>query len=218
MSSTELIAVEVTHNQYKHAFVNFIEQLAWDWFVTIGVGSCPPDEEVLRRLRLIEAHFCKKYLLNRYHKLPDQDRFSMAAAFEGEQRLNTRHAHLLVHVPKPMKRGPSRRMLIAHFPWEFMFLWHALRPAGDLSPPPWQASRPDASHSALVEPIMFGRANSARKNYTVKDVQMTDVPWSRFEFITPPKTKKFKNENLSVIYNRDRQKRTLCAHRHDAFT
>jgi hypothetical protein len=33
--------------------VNFITAIDWDWSITIPVGACPPDDEVLRRLRRI---------------------------------------------------------------------------------------------------------------------------------------------------------------------
>jgi hypothetical protein len=31
------------------------------------------------------AHFCKKYVATRYHKIPDANRFLMAVAFEGRR-------------------------------------------------------------------------------------------------------------------------------------
>jgi hypothetical protein len=52
-----------------------------------------------------------------------------------------------------------------------------------------------------------GAANTARTIYTVKDVRQAEVSWSRFEFVTPPKWAKFTNKNLSVIRNRDQQRR-----------
>jgi hypothetical protein len=55
--------------------------------------------------------------------------------------------------------------------------------------------------------IAITPANDARNVYTVKNVRRDPVPWSRFEFVRPPKFKKFSNENLSVIRNRDRQKK-----------
>src|SRR6516162_640138 len=113
---------------YKSAFVEFIQQLDWDWFITIGIGACPDDDEVLRRLRLIEAILCKKYVLTRYHKLPNRDRFSMAVAFEGEKRLGTRHAHILVHIPQPRKKWTKRSILVSLFCWEFRFLWNLVTP------------------------------------------------------------------------------------------
>jgi hypothetical protein len=91
-------------------------------------------------------------------------------------------------------------MMIGLFPWEFRFLWNKMRmlSATDYgqawTPNPW-------------EDITFGRANTARTIYTVKDVRQAEVPWSRFEFVTPPKFDKFRNENLSMIYNRNRQRR-----------
>ena len=57
------------------------------------------------------------------------------------------------------------------------------------------------------EEITFGRANTARTVYTVKHVRAAEVSWSRFEFVTPPKFDKFRNENLSMIRNRDWQRR-----------
>ena len=197
------------HNRsetYKASFVDFIQQIEWDRFITIGIGHCPDDAEVLRRLRLIEARLCKRYLLNRYHKLPHRDRFTMAVAFEGERTLGTRHAHILVHIPRPLKHCASRLMLVSLFPWQFQFLWHSMRPEHDRYPPPWQPR-------VIDKPMVFGRVNTARKIYTVKRVQQIELPWSRFEFVTPPKTRKFQNQNLSVIRNRDRQKRIALKRR-----
>jgi hypothetical protein len=91
-------------------------------------------------------------------------------------------------------------MLLSLFVWELLFLWHKLTPSADRQPFPWVTTRGE-------KPLMFGRANLARQIYTVKSVQGVDVPWSRFEFVTPPKASKFENENLSVIRNRDQQKR-----------
>ena len=84
---------------YKASLIEFVKTIDWDWFVTIGIGWCPPDEETLRRLRLIEAKLCKKFLLKNFHKLPDDQRFFMLVAFEGDQALGTRHAHILVRSP-----------------------------------------------------------------------------------------------------------------------
>ena len=64
---------------YKEAFVDFIKSREWHWFITIPIGLCDSDDVVLKRLRAIEAAFCGKYLVNRYHKLPDEARFSMVA-------------------------------------------------------------------------------------------------------------------------------------------
>jgi hypothetical protein len=54
------------------------------------------DDEIreAKRLRSIEAALCGKYLVNRYHKLPDEARFSMVVTFEGEVKCGTRHAHM----------------------------------------------------------------------------------------------------------------------------
>jgi hypothetical protein len=60
---------------------------------------------VLKRLRAIEAAFCGKYLVNRYQKLPDEVRFFMVVAFEGDARRGGRHAHILAYIPRPSKRG-----------------------------------------------------------------------------------------------------------------
>src|SRR5712692_1574399 len=119
---------------WKDKFVKFIEKLEWHWFVTIGVGYCPDDEEVLRRLRLIEAKLCQKYVAShRYHKLPDFERFMMAVGFEGKRQSGTRHAHFLIRVPQPKKKC-SQLMLQSFLPLEFRFLWNTLsnRDAGFL--------------------------------------------------------------------------------------
>ena len=44
------------------------------------------------------------------------------------------------------------------------------------------------------EDITFGRANTARTIYTVKDVRQAEVSWSRFEFVTPPKFESLKTK------------------------
>jgi hypothetical protein len=161
---------------------------------------------VLQRLRRIEAEFNKKFVATRYHKVPDANRFVMAVAFEGDRKCGSRHAHLLVRVPSGSKKRVPRAMLVGMFPFEFQFLWHKFSP----TPALWAQKRnrfpwePDVGHEPL---ILFGRANAARKIYTVKQVRKTDVCWSRFEFATPPKFGNFHNENLRAIKDRDRQKR-----------
>lgn len=147
------------HNRcqtYKASFVDFIKQLDWDWFITIGIGACPDDDEALRRLRLIEAILCKKYLLTRYHELPDGDRFSMLVAFEGEKGLGTRHAHILVRIPQPRKKWTDRSMVVHLFCWEFRVLWHRVTP-------PAERQESILCPMGGQKPLVFGRANAARK-------------------------------------------------------
>ena len=179
---------------YKAAFVDFIKSRQCHWFITIPIGLCDDDDEVLHRLSLIEATLCGKYLVNRYHKLPDEARYSMAVAFEGEAKCGSRHAHILAYVPPSTKKRYSHSMMISLFPWEFKFLWNKFTPAFKRT----QRER----HFGHIH---FGAANTARTIYTVKDVRQAEVSWSRFEFVTPPKWAKFTNKNLSVIRNRDRQ-------------
>ena len=93
------------------------------WLVRRG------DDEVMRRLKSIEATLCGKYLVNRYHKLPDEARYSMVVAFEGEAKCCWRHAHILAYVPPPTKKRLSHSMMISLFPWEFRFLWSKYTPA-----------------------------------------------------------------------------------------
>jgi hypothetical protein len=208
-----------TDHQYKNAFVNFITSLEWHWFTTIPIGECPDEDEVLLRLRHIEAQLCKKYLVNRYDRLPDWERFSMAVAFEGEAKCGTRHAHILIYVPRPMKKSFSHGMLVDSIPFEFQFLWSKSRRAGRHPLGPWSPEKDflvcEIGEDAFrmiqqldQEPALrFGRANVARSIYAVKNLRAAEVPWSRFEFVTPPKFGIFDNENLSVVRNRGRQKR-----------
>jgi hypothetical protein len=185
---------------YKEAFADFIKSREWHWFITIPIGLCEGDDEVLKRLRAIEAAFCGRYLVNRYQKLTDEARFSMAVAFEGDAKRGDRHAHILAYIPRPSKRRISQSMMIGLFPWQFRFLWNKMR----------MLSAPDFGRAWKPNPwedITFGRANNDRTIYTVKDVRQAEVSWSRFEFVTPPKFDKFRNENLSVIRNRDSQRR-----------
>ena len=193
---------EITSDRpYKADFLDFIKSKQWHWFITIPIGLCDDENEVLRRLKSIEATLCGKYLVNRYHKLPDEARYSMVVAFEGEAKCGTRHAHILAYVPPPTKKRLSHSMMISLFPWEFRFLWTKYTPAFKRV----QIERP-------WEQIHFGAANTARTIYAVKDVRQAEVSWSRFEFVTPPKWPKFNNENLSVIRNRDRQRRAALGH------
>jgi hypothetical protein len=195
---------------YKAAFVDFIESKQSHWFITIPIGLCDGDDEVLQRLRSIEATFCGRYLVNRYHKLPDEARYSMVVAFEGEAKCGTRHAHILAYVPPPTKKRYSHSMMISRFTWEFRFLWNKLTllSAAALSAAAFKRVRIEYPW----EQIHFRAANTARTIYTVKDVRQAEVPWSRFEFVTPPKRAQFNNENLSVIRNRDRQRRAALGH------
>ena len=174
--------------EYKDAFLNFIESKQWDCFITIGIGLVDDEDDVLRRLRLIEAELCGKYLVNRYHKLPDNFRYCFAVAFEGEVKKGTRHAHILAHVPKSTKRSISRRMSLAMFQLEFRFLWNRVgRKIG---------AKQLLDFVQLYDRIRISPANTARVIYACKDIRQHDVAWSRFEFVTPPKFKRFNNENL----------------------
>jgi hypothetical protein len=190
---------------YKSAFVDFIKSKQWHWFITIPIGYCENEDEVLKRLRTIEATLCGKYLANRYHRLPDKARFSMVVAFEGEIGLGTRHAHVLAYIPCPTKKRIPQSMLSNLFPGEFRFLWKKL----DLLVAHTESEFRQAQGRDPWVNITIAPANLARHVYTVKDVRQAEVPWSHFEFVTPPKRKTFKNENLSAIRNRDRQKRVV---------
>jgi hypothetical protein len=126
----------------------------------------------------------------------------MVVAFEGDVKRGDRHAHILAYIPRPSKQRISQSMMIGLFPGQFRFLWNKMRMMSASNfeeawtPYPWEG-------------ITFGRANTARVVYAVKDVRKAEVSWSRFEFVAPPKFDKFTNENLSVIHNRDRQRRAV---------
>ena len=192
---------------YKSASIDFVKSKQWHWFITIPIGYCDNEDDVLKRLRAIEAVFCGKYLTNRYHKLPDEARFSMVIGFEGEAKLGTHHAHLLAYIPTPTKKRIPQSMLSNLFPFEFRFLWKKL----ELSTARTESEYRWARARNPWADITITPANAARLVYTVKDVRQAEVSWSRFEFVTPPKFERFKNENLSVIRNRDRQKRTILS-------
>jgi hypothetical protein len=194
-------AFPLSDRPYKKAFVDLIKSRPWDWFITIPIGECPADEPLLKRLRRIENELCRKFLVNRYYKLPHEARFSMAVGFEGERPSGTRHAHILAYVPAPSKIRISREMLVNLFPQEFRFRWERLKLESGRGEdvqrgPPWFGK------------LQFGRANIARRIYAAKDVRQLDVPWSWFESVTMPKRLKFTNRNLSVIQNKNRQRRT----------
>jgi hypothetical protein len=188
--------------EYKEALISYVASQDFDWFITIGMGFCPGDDETLRRLRLIDAIFSKKYLSGRYHKLSPDKRFLTLVAFEGEEASGDRHAHLLVRIPTPLRRG-TRAMLISAFPFEFRFLWDKLGFGSTCydSALAWFCS------DRTSEPIKFEHAKLRQKIYTVKSVQCYEKPDSRLEIIPPPKWHKFENENLKVVQNRDKQKR-----------
>lgn len=198
---------------YKHAFVDFIKGQAWNWFITIPIGQCENDDRVVSDLRKIEAILCGRYVTKRYHKLPDQARYSFLVAFEGERKNGTRHAHLLAYVPKPKRRNISYDMAIDLFTQEFRFLWNQFRPCSRM---PFE--RPGCAGDAISNTLLnrsidemmglrFQRATDTNTIYAVKDVRLNEAPWSRIEFIRPPKSKPFANKNLSVIRNRDKQRR-----------
>ena len=158
----------------------------------------------MRRLRTIEAMLCGRHLVNRYHKLPDDQRFSMIVAFEGEVKSGDRHAHILAYVPPSMKRRTSHEMMIGLFPGQFRYFWATLKrresktAMDDIDGSKW--------FDLLSEP-QFGSVTDTQKVYVLKNHRLAIVPWSRFDFVTPPKSKRFTNETLSVINNRNMQKR-----------
>jgi hypothetical protein len=193
---------------YKQAFVDFIKTKQWHWFITIPIGECDHDDLVSKRLRRIENELCRRYLVNRYHKLPDHARYSFAAAFEGDRQCGTRHAHILAHIPSPTKKRRSQALLIHLFSGQFKDFWVAFKREAQLqcnNPPPYDSLQWADDLTA----IRCTRANLARSVYTAKDVRQSEVPWSRFEFVTLPKRKAFHNTNLSVIHDRNRQRRRL---------
>jgi hypothetical protein len=208
------------HN-YKDKFVQFVETLDWQWMVTIGIGSCPNDEELIRRLRIIEAQLCGKYLSNSYHKLGDADRYSMIVGFEGERTRGTRHAHILVRVPKPTKRQISHSLAITLFKWEFWCLWLKLNDNIGVRHSPYSMKNAhlskfkDGEDQEVLKfdgkslPVKIDRIGSDRvkKYYPVKRVHADDVPWSDVQFVTPPKFKRFENVNTKKIHSLNRSVR-----------
>jgi hypothetical protein len=193
---------------YKQAFVDFIESKKWHWFITIPIGACDGDEDVVRRLRLIEATLCGRHLVNRHHKLPDEQRFSMVVAFEGQIKNGDRHAHILAHIPPSTKRRTSHEMMIGLFPGQFRDLWATLKRASN-------KSTDSVDWFDLLSEPDFKPITPNRKVYVVKHHRLRDVPWSRFDFVTPLKSKPFTNKTLSVIQNRNTQRRRALLRRGD---
>jgi hypothetical protein len=198
---------------YKRAFVDFVKERPWHWFITIPIGRCDDDDSMLRRLRTIEATLCGRYLTKKYHKLPDTARFCLLVAFEGERLNGTRHAHILAYLPKPTKRKISHEMLMGMFPQEFRFLWHKLEPPMKQWHPPHDEICDDHQKESEIEwqfgkpAIKFKRPSTKDIIYTVKNVRLAEVDWSRFEVVRPPHSEPFINKNLNVIRNRNRQRR-----------
>ena len=122
--------------------------------------------------------------------------------------LGTRHAHILVYIPTPTKKRissidadlTSSRLSFGSCGTSWSYCQRKLESEYQ------RARERDPWADIEITP-----ANAAHGIYTVKDVRQADVAWSRFEFVTPPKFKKFKNENLSAIRNRDRQRRAVLA-------
>ena len=159
---------------YKSAFVDFISSMEWHWFITIGIGECPNDEELLWRLRHIENQLCRRYLVNRYQKLRHQERYTFVVAFEGERRCGNRHAHVLAYVPQPTKDSTPQSTAIFLFQWQFRSLWTHLKLKA------LQESNRHLTVDWTVADLRFGRANLARTIYGIKDVRQNEVSWSRF--------------------------------------
>jgi hypothetical protein len=161
----------ISDKPYKQAFVDFIKSKKWHWFITIPIGMCHNDDEVLRRLRRIENDLCRKYLVNRYHKLPDVARFSMVLGFEGERKCGMRHAHILVYIPVPTKKRISHAMLVNLFSSEFRYRWTELR--DDRSEVYKHNSFAWADDTMALS---FGPENVARTIYAVKEVRRGTCP------------------------------------------
>jgi hypothetical protein len=200
--------------RYKNALVEFFKAKTWHWAVTIPIGLCEDDDSVLRRLRHIEAMLNGKFQTKRFHKLSDQKRFSMVIAFEGQYEIGTRHAHILVHVPTPIKKRISRSMMIALLPQEFRSLWTKLqgiptKQAFDTTKAlPWESKDIDPTAVGMAG-LHFETATIGQVIYAIKSIRLREVPWSRLEFVTPPRTTTFTNQNLSVVHNRNQQRRKL---------
>jgi hypothetical protein len=109
-----------------------------------------------------------------------------------------------------MKRRTSHEMMIGLFPGQFRYLWATLRGASNKS------STNSVDWFDLLSELDFKPVTPNRKVYVVKDHRLKDVPWSHFEFVTPPKSKPFFiNKTLSVIQNRNKQRRTALLRRGD---
>ena len=184
--------------------------MPWHWFITIPIGDCEADELVLKRLRRIENELCRKYLINRSWNLPANARFTMAIAFEGERELGTRHAHILAYVPQPTRKRISQEMAVGLFPSDFCCRWglqNTSTNGGDSNLTFVECGKNNRNETHHIKGIRLGEANNDRVGYTVKDVGPNEVSWSRFEFVAAPTSKKFLNRNLSVVHNRNLQRR-----------
>lgn len=217
----QTLSTKSEENVYRDGFIDFIAKQYWHWMVTIGIGHCPSDEELLRRLRIIEAQLCGKYLSNSYHKLLDIDRYSMLVGFEGERTGGSRHAHILVHVPKPTKRHTSQALSILRFEWEFWTLWLKFNDNYEARlRPNWlvtgrmreiDVSSPQTNTNNGRIPVQLDRightADRAKAYYAVKRVRSEEASWTDVQFVTPPKFKKFENANTRKIHNLHRSVR-----------
>jgi hypothetical protein len=204
----------------------------WDLFVTIGVGYCPDDDEAKRRFRLIEAKLNKTFVHRNYHRLPEADRFWSIIVFEGERERGDRHCHLLLHVPPPKRGELSRDVLVGKLSLWIKILWRDLSEKPWVEPSDWSSFRlqfrypawfwngpPSFYHNGYEwcerenkPPLDIGPCRERGPGYALGHATFREVPWSEWHFVTPPKCEeKFRNENLNVIDNRDRQKRRSLA-------
>jgi len=102
-------------------------------------------------------------------------------------------------------------MAIGLFPSEFCSRWevqNTITNSGDSNLTYVACGKNKRNVTHHIEGIRFGEVNKTRVVYTAKAVAPNDLPWSRFEFVTAPKSKKFSNGNSSVIHNRNRQRRS----------
>jgi hypothetical protein len=56
-------------------------------------------------------------------------------------------------------------------------------------------------------PLDIDHCRETGPRYSLKYASNKDTPWSEWHFITPPQYKQFRNQNLIVCSNRNRQKR-----------
>jgi hypothetical protein len=215
-------------NEYRDELKKFTDKLPWDIFATVAIDFCPPDEMVKRRSTLIEAKLNRQFVSKNYHQFVDGERFSGLGSFEGDRKHGDRHAHFVFYVPEPKRGKLSRDELIERLPYWLNILWH------DPSQKPWSWSLDHLKcHSGWLDwfpnlptfysnelgewseikqkktiPLKIGLCRVDGSSYCVKDV-LRDKEHLSWWFVTPPKYKNFRNENRSVLLNKDRQRRLL---------
>jgi len=109
---------------YKEGLQDWLKQQSWTHFITIEPSpSLPvPQEEIERRLRVLEFELNKTYLKRSFPRWEDENRFWMIGFREGDGISHQKHYHILLYSPSVLHKKSWYANVSADLQMEWLML------------------------------------------------------------------------------------------------